>query len=78
VTGNTPFTNITLDLKVSGNYKDMPVVIGGQLQKETYKEFQPEMDLLNKVLCEVFTEGDANGKVFTFPIPTYNITKDFD
>ena len=74
----TPFTNITLDLQIPSNYKDMPVVIGGQLQKETYKEFQPEMDVFNKILCEVFTEGDASGRVFTFPIPTYNITKDFD
>jgi ribonucleoside-triphosphate reductase (formate) len=56
----------------------MPVVIGGELQKETYGEFQMEMDVFNRILCEVFTEGDASGRVFTFPIPTYNITKDFE
>lgn len=74
----TPFTNITLDLKCPGFLKDMPVVIGGELQKETYGEFQMEMDVFNRILCEVFTEGDASGRVFTFPIPTYNITKDFE
>ncbi|MCX6737280.1 MAG: ribonucleoside triphosphate reductase [Candidatus Parcubacteria bacterium] len=74
----TPFTNITLDLKVPKHYKDLPVIVGGQNQKETYGEFQGEMDLLNKVLFEIYTAGDANGRVFSFPIPTYNITKDFD
>ena len=74
----TPFTNLTLDLKVPTYYKDMPVVRGGIPQKETYKEFQDEMDMLNRALCEVYSEGDANQRVFTFPIPTYNITKDFD
>lgn len=74
----TPFTNITMDLKVPEYMKDEPVIIGGKLQKETYKEFQKEMDMLNKAFAEVMMEGDANGRVFTFPIPTYNITKDFD
>ncbi|MFZ2414610.1 MAG: ribonucleoside triphosphate reductase [Minisyncoccia bacterium] len=74
----TPFTNITLDLKVPKHYKDLPVILGGQNQKETYGEFQKEMDLLNKVLFEIYSAGDANGRVFSFPIPTYNITKDFD
>ncbi len=74
----TPFENITLDLKVPSYYKDMPVIRGGQPQKETYGEFQKEMDILNRKLAEVYTEGDANGRVFTFPIPTYSITKDFD
>jgi len=74
----TPFTNITLDLTVPKAWQEMPVLIGGVKQKETYKEFQPEVDLLNKVLCEVYLEGDASGQVFTFPIPTYNITKEFD
>jgi len=74
----TPFENITLDLKVPSHYKNLPVIIGGQSQKETYKDFQKEMDILNQALCEVYTEGDASGRVFTFPIPTYNITKDFD
>ncbi|MBP8617854.1 MAG: Anaerobic ribonucleoside-triphosphate reductase [Parcubacteria group bacterium ADurb.Bin305] len=74
----TPFTNITLDLKVPEHFKNLPVIVGGQSQKETYADFQPEMDIFNKALCEVYTEGDASGRVFTFPIPTYNITKDFD
>jgi len=74
----TPFTNITLDLKPSSLFKDMPVIIGGKPQVETYGEFQKEMDMLNQAFLEVMIEGDAKGRVFTFPIPTYNITKDFD
>ena len=74
----TPFTNITLDLKPSSLFKDMPVIIGGKPQTETYGEFQKEMDMLNQAFLEVMIEGDAKGRVFTFPIPTYNITKDFD
>ncbi len=74
----TPFTNITMDLKPSLLYADTPVVIGGVLQKETYKEFQKEMDLINRAFLEVMMDGDARGRVFTFPIPTYNITKEFD
>jgi anaerobic ribonucleoside-triphosphate reductase len=74
----TPFTNITMDLNVSPVLKDQPVIIGGVDQKETYGEFQPEMDLLNKAFAEVMMAGDAKGRVFTFPIPTYNITADFD
>ena len=74
----TPFENLTLDLKVPNHFKDLPVIIGGQSQKETYKDFQKEMDILNQALCEVYIGGDASGRVFTFPIPTYNITKDFD
>ena len=74
----TPFTNITMDLKPSTLYTDSPVIIGGVPQKETYKEFQNEMDMLNKAFLEVMQQGDAKGRVFTFPIPTYNMTKDFD
>jgi len=74
----TPFTNITLDLTVPNNMKDNAVIIGGELQKETYSDFQHEMDIFNKAFAEVMTEGDANGRIFSFPIPTYNITKDFD
>lgn len=74
----TPFTNVTLDLVCPGTLADQPVVIGGKPQKETYKEFQKEMDLFNEVFAEVIAEGDAKGRVFTFPIPTYNITSDFD
>lgn len=74
----TPFTNITLDLNVPKHYKDEPVMVGGKYREEKYGDFQKEMDLFNKVLFEVMTEGDARGRVFTFPIPTYNITKNFD
>lgn len=74
----TPFTNITIDLNPPSYYKDQGVIIGGKPQKETYGEFQKEMDILNKALFEVMISGDAKGRVFTFPIPTYNITKDFD
>ncbi|MDR1168815.1 MAG: ribonucleoside triphosphate reductase [Heliobacteriaceae bacterium] len=74
----TPFSNITMDLTVPSYYADQNVVIGGKPQEETYKEFQPEMDMLNKAFFEVMMQGDNSGRVFTFPIPTYNITKDFD
>ncbi|MEW5895544.1 MAG: ribonucleoside triphosphate reductase [Candidatus Omnitrophota bacterium] len=74
----TPFTNLTLDLTVPSHLADQPAVYCGKLQKETYREFQAEMDVLNKAFLEVMLEGDAKGRVFTFPIPTYNITKDFD
>ena len=74
----TPFTNITMDLTLPKYYAEHPVIIGGELQKLTYKEFQPEMDMLNKAFFEVMMQGDKAGRVFTFPIPTYNITKDFD
>lgn len=74
----TPFTNITMDLTVPSYYAEQPVIIGGELQERTYKEFQNEMDMLNKAFFEVMMEGDNSGRVFTFPIPTYNITKDFD
>jgi ribonucleoside-triphosphate reductase (formate) len=74
----TPFTNITLDLTIPEFLKSQPVIIGGKPQEITYGEFQPEMDLFNAAFAEVMAEGDANGSVFSFPIPTYNITKDFD
>jgi len=74
----TPFTNITMDLKVPNYMKDEPVIIGGKPQKETYKEFQKEIDIINQAFVECMVEGDAKGMIFTFPIPTYNITKDFD
>jgi ribonucleoside-triphosphate reductase len=73
-----PFTNITLDLNVSSIYKKQPVIIGGEPQKESYGDFQEEMDMFNKAFFEVMLEGDAEGRVFSFPIPTYNITEDFD
>ncbi len=74
----TPFTNITMDLCVPSILKDHPVIIGGVEQETTYADYQPEMDLINKAFAEVMMEGDAKGRVFTFPIPTYNITADFD
>ena len=74
----TPFTNITLDLQPSGLLANEAVVIGGQVQKETYSEFQHEMNLFNRAFLEIMAEGDAKGRPFTFPIPTYNITQDFD
>lgn len=74
----TPFTNITMDLVVPDILADEPVIIGGKAMNRSYKEFQKEMDMLNMAFAEVMMEGDANGRIFTFPIPTYNITKDFD
>ena len=74
----TPFTNITMDLTVPSYYAEQPVIIGGELMEETYKDFQKEMDMLNRAFFEVMMKGDNSGRVFTFPIPTYNITKDFD
>jgi len=78
ITGNTPFTNITMDLKVPSYMADEHVVIGGQPQMETYKDFVVEMKMINRAFAECMLEGDASGRVFTFPIPTYNITKNFD
>ena len=74
----TPFTNITLDLECPKHMADNPVIIGGEMQDTTYGEYQEEMNMLNKALLEILSEGDANGRVFTFPIPTVNITKDFN
>ncbi|MEZ0537722.1 ribonucleoside triphosphate reductase [Caldicellulosiruptoraceae bacterium PP1] len=74
----SPFTNITLDLVPPSTLKDEPVIIGGQLMDRTYGEFQREMDMFNMAFAEVMMEGDAKGRIFSFPIPTYNITRDFD
>jgi len=74
----TPFTNITMDLVVPSYYKNQGVVKGGEIQKETYGVFQDELDMFNKAFLEVMLAGDAKGRVFTFPIPTYNMTKDFN
>ena len=74
----TPFTNITMDLRVPDYMRDEHVIIGGQPQMETYKEFEKEIKMINRAFAECMLEGDATGQVFTFPIPTYNITKDFD
>ncbi len=74
----TPFTNITLDLEPSPTLADQPVVIGGQLQNETYGEFAEEMHVFNRAFLEIMAQGDAKNRVFTFPIPTYNISADFN
>lgn len=74
----TPFTNITMDLIPSGELAEQNVIIGGKPQKEKYKDFPEEMAMLNKAFCEVMMEGDAQGRLFSYPIPTYNLTKDFD
>jgi anaerobic ribonucleoside-triphosphate reductase len=74
----TPFTNVTLDLTIPDYYADQCVIIGGVPQETTYGEFQKEMDLFNRAFLEVMAEGDAGGRVFTFPIPTYNIIKEFE
>ncbi|MCX6763602.1 MAG: ribonucleoside triphosphate reductase [Candidatus Moranbacteria bacterium] len=74
----TPFSNITLDITPPKTLAKEAVVIGGVPQKETYADFQEEMNMINQAFAEVMTEGDASGRIFTFPIPTYNIGKDFD
>ena len=72
-----PFSNVTLDLRPSAVFAKQPVIIGGKPQKETYGEFAEEMKVFDKAFYEVMVEGDAKQRVFTFPIPTINITKDF-
>ncbi len=74
----TPFSNVTLDLQPPRHLANHPVIIGGEPQQECYGEFQHEMNVFNRAFLEILTEGDANGRVFTFPIPTYNITAEFD
>ena len=74
----TPFTNVTMDLQPPSTLANEPVIIGGELKSETYGDFQAEMTLLNAAFLEVLSEGDAKGRVFSFPIPTYNIAEDFD
>jgi len=74
----SPFTNLTMDLFPPSTLRDRPVIIGGEFKEETYGDFAREMDLINRAFAEVMLEGDAKGRVFTFPIPTYNISKDFD
>jgi len=73
-----PFSNLTFDIVVPRTLKDENVIIGGKIMPETYGDFQKEMDLFNMAFCDVMMEGDSKGRVFTFPIPTINITKDFD
>lgn len=73
-----PFSNLTFDIKVPRTLKDKSVMVGGEYRDEVYGDFQKEMDLFNEAFCAVMDEGDASGRVFTFPIPTINVTKDFD
>ena len=74
-----PFSNLAFDITVPSILKKQAVIIGGKtLDAATYGEFQDEMDVLNRAFCEVMMEGDAKGRVFTFPIPTLNVTKDFN
>jgi len=73
-----PFTNITMDLICPDDLKNKKAIVGGKEQDYTYGDCQKEMDLINKVFIELMIEGDANGRGFAYPIPTYNITKDFD
>ncbi|MCR4441694.1 MAG: ribonucleoside triphosphate reductase [Peptococcaceae bacterium] len=73
-----PFSNLTFDINVPETLKGQAVICGGQPTGDVYGDFQAEMDVFNKAFCEVMLEGDAKGRVFTFPIPTINITKGFD
>ncbi len=76
--GQTPFTNVTLDLTVPDDLAGEHVVVGGKLQDETYGDYVEEMEMINRAFIEVMSEGDMNGRPFTFPIPTYSLTRDFE
>ena len=76
--GQTPFTNVTLDLTVPDDLAEEHVVVGGKLQDETYGDYAEEMEMINRAFIEVMSEGDMNGRPFTFPIPTYSLTRDFE
>lgn len=73
-----PFSNITLDWTVPKDLKDLPCIVGGKEMDFTYGDCQKEMDMVNKAFIEIMIEGDANGRGFQYPIPTYSITRDFD
>lgn len=73
-----PFSNITLDWTVPDDLKDMPAIVGGKDMDFTYGDCQKEMDMVNKAFIEIMIDGDAQGRGFQYPIPTYSITKDFD
>lgn len=73
-----PFSNITLDWVVPNDLAELPAIVGGKEMDFTYKDCQPEVDMVNKAFIEIMIEGDANGRGFQYPIPTYSITKDFD
>ena len=74
----TPFTNLTFDWTVPADLKNQNVIVGGKILDDKYGDYQKEMDMINKAFIEVMLAGDMKGRIFTFPIPTYNITKDFD
>lgn len=74
----TPFTNLTMDLTPPEGLAEQHVVTGGEPREETYADFQHEMNMINRAFCEVMMDGDAKGRIFTFPIPTYNLSKEFD
>ena len=74
----TPFTNLTFDLTCPDDLRDQHPIIGEAVQDFTYGDLAPEMAMINEAFVEVMTAGDSSGRAFTFPIPTYNITKDFD
>jgi ribonucleoside-triphosphate reductase len=74
----SPFTNITMDLTVPSYFTDEPAIIGGNPTDNNYSEYTEEMDMINHAFAEIMHDGDAKGRPFTFPIPTYNITKDFN
>jgi len=73
-----PFTNVTFDWICPSDLKEQCAIIGGMPIEKTYGEFQTEMDMINRAFLEIFIEGDAEGRGFAYPIPTYNVTKDFD
>ena len=73
-----PFSNITLDWTVPKDLENLPAIVGGKEQDFTYGDCKKEMDMVNKAFIEIMTEGDADGRGFQYPIPTYSITKDFD
>src|SRR5512136_1288988 len=74
----TPFTNLTLDLTVPDFMKDEGVLFNGKVTEDTYGDMTKEMEMFNSAFADVMSQGDSKGRVFTFPIPTYNITKDFN
>jgi ribonucleoside-triphosphate reductase (formate) len=73
-----PFTNVTLDWTVPGDLKNLPAIVAGEEREFTYGDCQPEMDLINRAFIKLMLSGDANGRGFQYPIPTYNITKEFE
>lgn len=77
ITGNCPFSNLTFDLVCPKHYADMPAIIGGKAVDKTYKEFDKEREMVNRAFLEIMLDGDSSGAIHSFPIPTYNVTKDF-